>query len=44
MTIIEDFQDGMADTPQGREFCRCLEEMVINAGIITDNIQPNEAV
>ncbi len=44
MAIIEDLQDGIADTPEGKKFCRSLEEMIRNAGIITENIiQPNEA-
>ena len=44
MAIIEDLQDGIADTPEGKQFCKCLEKMIRNAGIITGNIiQPNEA-
>ena len=38
MVIIEDLQDGIADTPEGKKFCKCLEEMIRNAGIITENI------
>jgi hypothetical protein len=42
--IIEDYQNGIAETSEGMRFRRCLEEMIQSAGIITQNITQQKAV
>ena len=44
MKLIEDFQDGVADTEEGKRFCECLEVMIRKAMLVGEKIvQPDRA-